>query len=171
LHEEAVDQHLPAIASDGTQMVFTAPPENVEDNLTLVNQRHRVGITPKPLARLTAINGSNFHPTESILREMTPLVQIKTSERDTLPSGQGIQQTSMKGIVAQRRDDQMVSQQEGPQSKLSSSNTIFAIAIWPFEAYQIYMCYLAFFFPSLLPTLTVFIHTCRRKRTSQSAYP
>ncbi|CAG7966674.1 unnamed protein product [Penicillium salamii] len=111
--EEAVDHNLPAAAASdyaSEQTVFVTPSENVEDTPTLGNRRHRVGITPKPPARFTAINGGIVHRTGSNISEMAPLVQI---ERDALPSGQGIQQTSTEMVVEQRRDDQNVSQQEG----------------------------------------------------------
>jgi hypothetical protein len=116
----------------------------------------QVGITPKSPARFTAINGGNVHPTQLNISEMTPLVQMDANERDALPSGQRIQQRSTKQIVAHRGDDQNVSQQEGPQSKLSSSNAVFAIAIWLFEAYQVYMCHLTFL---SLPSSVLASHT------------
>ncbi|CAG8586942.1 unnamed protein product, partial [Penicillium salamii] len=121
---EAVDHNLPAaVASDciSEQTVFATSSENVEDTPTLGNRRHRVGITPKPPARFTAINGGDVHRTESNISEMTPLVQI---ERDALPSGQGIQQTSTKKSVEKRRDDQNVSQQEGPPSGRGRPNQL-----------------------------------------------
>ncbi|KAK9846941.1 hypothetical protein MYU51_000001 [Penicillium brevicompactum] len=111
--EEAVDHNLPAAAASdyaSEQTVFVTPSENAEDTPTLGNRRHRVGITPKPPVRFTAINGGIVHRTGSNTSEMAPLVQI---ERDALPSGQGIQQTSTEMVVEQRRDDQNVSQQEG----------------------------------------------------------
>ncbi|CAG8022887.1 unnamed protein product [Penicillium nalgiovense] len=109
---------------------------------------------------------NSSHITEPNISEMAPLVQMESNERDTAPGGQGVQQTPTKSIVEQRSDDQNVSQQEGPQRKLSSSNVVFAIAIRPFEACQICICYLTFFslfflYLSLLLALTAFIRSCR----------
>ncbi|CAG7932882.1 unnamed protein product [Penicillium olsonii] len=114
--EEAVDHNLPAAAASdyaSEQTVFVTSSENVEDTTTLGNRHHRVEITPKPPARFTAINGDNVHRTESNTSKMSALVRI---ERDALPSGQEIQQTSTKKIVEQRRDDLNVSEQDGPPS-------------------------------------------------------
>lgn len=126
----------------------------------------RVSRSPNAIIRSGNPSLNSSHLTEPNISEMAPLVQMESNERDTAPSGQGVQQTPTKSIVEQRSDDQNVSQQEGPQRKLSSSNVVFAIAIRPFEACQIYICYLTFFslfflYPSLLLALTAFIRSCR----------
>jgi hypothetical protein len=142
--EEAVAQSpLAVVASESAseQMVLSSSPENAEDTPTLGNRRHRVDITPKPPARFTAINGGNVHPAEPNISELTP--QMETNKRDTLPGGRLSQRASKGKPVEQRRDDQNVSQKEGFQSKLPS-NAVFALATWPFEAYQIYMCHRSF---------------------------
>ncbi|KAF4767871.1 hypothetical protein HAV15_002996 [Penicillium sp. str.  len=135
--EEAVDQSPPAavaLESASEQMVCSTP-ENAEDTPTLGNRRHRVVKTPKPPSRFTAINGGNVSPTDANMSEMTPLVQPETNERDAPPDGQGSQRASKRKPVEQRRNDQNVSQEEGPQSKLSSSNAVSAIVTWRFEEY------------------------------------
>ena len=139
--EETVDQNPPAaVASECTseQLVLSTLLETVEGTSTSGNRRHRVEIMPKPLARFTAINGGNVHPTNPNVSEMNPLVQTETTERGALPDRQESQQTSMEKIVEQRKNDQNTSRKDGPQSKLSSSIAEFAIVTWPFEAHQIY---------------------------------
>ncbi|KAJ5704359.1 hypothetical protein N7536_000048 [Penicillium majusculum] len=152
--EEAVDQNpSAAVASEcaSEQMAFSTPPENVDKTSTLGNICHRVEITPKPPDRFRAIDGGNFLPTEPSLSEMTPLAQMETNERDALPGGQGSLEQN-ETTVEQARDDQNVSPKEGPRGKLSS-DAVFAMVTRHFEACQIYMSYLTFFF--LFPPLSL----------------
>ncbi|KAJ5384719.1 hypothetical protein N7517_002630 [Penicillium concentricum] len=107
--EEAMNQNPPtAVASEcaSEQMVFSTPPENVDNTSTLGTRCHRVEITPNPPARFRAINGCNVHPIEPNISEMTPLAQMGTNERDALP------QTSKENIAEQKRNDQNVSSQK-----------------------------------------------------------
>ena len=114
------------------------------------NRRHQVETTPKPPARFTAISGGNVHPTDPNISEMNPLVQLETNERDALPDEQGSQRAPKEKSVGQERDHQNVSQNEGSQSKLSSS-AVFAIVHRLFEASQS-MCRLTFSSPFSSPS-------------------
>ncbi|OQD64943.1 hypothetical protein PENANT_c411G11331, partial [Penicillium antarcticum] len=119
--DEAVDQNSPAASECTSEQMALSTPENAEDTPTLGSRRHRVGVTPEPLARFTAINGDKLHPTGPNIGDMTPLLQIEANERDAFSDEQGSQRASKEKSIEQRRDDQHMSQ-ERPHSRRGRPN-------------------------------------------------
>lgn len=127
--------HQPQVP-DNTERLSRNSPPPLNDGENVVDQNPPAAIASECASEQMVLSTP---PDDPNISEVIPLVQMESNDRDALPDSQGSQRSSKEKPFEQRRDGQSVSQKEGSRSKLSSSNVVFVIVTWSFEAYQTYV--------------------------------